>query len=231
VAGFLVSEGIVRTRDELRSLAYCSGRGADGANTYNVLDAELQGPARHAASSLRRSLTTSSSCGLCGKARIEDVRTVIGHCVADDDLRLDVRDLLDLPERLRSAQEVFDRTGGLHAAGLFDATTGALLVVREDIGRHNAVDKVIGWALREDRLPLRQGVLVVSGRASFELVQKAAMAGLPVLCAVSAASSLAAELADETGMTLAGFVRGDRLVVYAGAQRVVLDAACSAVTA
>jgi FdhD protein len=189
-------------------------------NTYNVLDVTLAPGVAAPDPSLERSFYTTSSCGLCGKASIDAVRTHSRWTVADDDLALPADLLATFPDRLREHQEVFDRTGGLHAAGLFDGTTGELLVVREDVGRHNAVDKVVGWALTDGRLPLRGTVLMVSGRASFELTQKALMAGIPVLAAVSAPSSLAAGLAEESGITLVGFLRGSSMVVYSRPERV-----------
>jgi FdhD protein len=157
---------------------------------------------------------------VCGKASIEAVRTKSRFDVRADDSTVDASVLARLPDRLRAQQRTFDRTGGIHAAGLFTAA-GEPVCVREDVGRHNAVDKVVGWALREGRLPLRGHVLLVSGRASFELVQKASMAGIPVLAAVSAPSTLAADLADDAGLTLVGFLRGPGMNVYAGARRVV----------
>ena len=156
---------------------------------------------------------------MCGKASIDAVRTRSTFEVAADDSTVDARVLAVLPERLRERQRNFDRTGGLHAAGLF-TSDGEVVCVREDVGRHNAVDKVVGWALREQRLPLRGHVLMVSGRASFELVQKASMAGIPVLAAVSAPSTLAADLAEETGLTLVGFLRDPSMNVYTAAHRV-----------
>ena len=171
--------------------------------------------------SLQRSFYTTSSCGVCSKASIDQVRTQSVYSVREDPVRLDSQLLTTFPTVLRAEQDVFEATGGLHAAGLFDGESGELLVLREDVGRHNAVDKVVGWALTQGRVPLVGTVLMVSGRASFELTQKALMAGIPALAAVSAPSSLAAELAAEVGMTLIGFLRGNSMVIYAGAERVV----------
>jgi len=218
-AGFLVSEGVVGGEDDLLGIRYCAGATDDGANTYNVLDVALAEGVEPPDTSLERNFYTTSSCGLCGKASLDAVRTSARWAVRDDPLHLSRDLLVSLPDRLREAQRVFERTGGLHAAGLFTAG-GELLCVREDVGRHNAVDKVVGWALRQGRLPLTGTVLLVSGRASFELVQKALMAGIPAMAAVSAPSSLAAELAEDAGLTLVGFLRGTSMNVYAGAQRV-----------
>ena len=218
-AGFLVGEGVVARPDEITTMAYCAGATDEGRNTYNVLDVRLAPGVPVPEASLERNFYTTSSCGLCGKASLDAVRSVARWPPEDDGLRLDPAVLAALPERLRAAQRVFDRTGGLHAAGLFDAD-GAPLCVREDVGRHNAVDKVVGWALRRGMLPLAGTVLLVSGRASFELAQKAVMAGIPALAAVSAPSSLAVDLAVEAGLTLVGFLRGSSMNVYAGAHRV-----------
>jgi Uncharacterized protein required for formate dehydrogenase activity len=220
-AGFLVSEGVITRAEQLSTVRYCAGATEEGLNTYNVLDVTLAPGVAPPDPSLERSFYTTSSCGLCGKASIDAVRTQSAYEVRDDATRIDAVLLSTFPAALRSEQAVFDKTGGLHAAGLFDGVTGTMLVIREDVGRHNAVDKVIGWALKEDRLPLRGTVLMVSGRASFELTQKAMMAGIPLLAAVSAPSSLAAELATEVGMTLVGFMRGSTMVMYAGSERVV----------
>lgn len=217
--GFLVSEGVIGRGDDVRTARYCAGATDEGVNTYNVLDVALSPGIPAPDPSLERNFFTTSSCGLCGKASIDAVRTSSRYSVADDDFLLDPALLVTFPDRLRAQQAVFERTGGLHAAGLFDARTGEMLVLREDVGRHNAVDKVVGWAAKEGLLPLRSMVLMVSGRASFELTQKASMAGIPMLAAVSAPSSLAAELATELGMTLVGFLRGDSMVVYSGAHR------------
>jgi FdhD protein len=217
-AGFLVSEGVVSEADHVRGIRYCAGA-VNGENTYNVLDVDLDPAVPPPDPSLARSFYTTSSCGLCGKASLDAVRTAARWPVADDPVTVTAAALSTLPDALREAQRVFDKTGGLHAAGLFTAS-GDLLAMREDVGRHNAVDKVVGWALREGRLPLRGCVLLVSGRASFELTQKAWMAGIPVLAAVSAPSSLAVDLAEEAGMTLVGFLRGATMNVYAGTHRI-----------
>jgi len=223
-AGFLVSEGVLTRGEHLAAARYCAGATATGPtgppeNTYNVLDVGLAPGVRPPDPALAREFFTSSACGLCGKASIDSVRTRSAFPVAGDPLVVDPGLLTTFPDRLRAAQAIFERTGGLHAAGLFDGRTGDLLVAREDVGRHNAVDKVVGWALQRDLLPLRGTVLMVSGRASFELTQKALMAGIPVLAAVSAPSSLAAELADDAGLTLVGFLRGASMMVYTGAGR------------
>jgi len=224
-AGYLVSEGVITRGDDFNTARYCAGATEDGVNTYNVLDVTLGAGVRPPAPSLERSLLTTSSCGLCGKESIDAVRTTSAFAIADDPVRVDAELLTTFPDQLRAGQNVFEKTGGIHAAGLFDATTGQLLVLREDVGRHNAVDKVIGWAVKENRLPLVGTVLMVSSRASFELTQKALMAGIPMLAAVSAPSSLAAEFAAEVGMTLVGFLRGDSMVIYAGGERIVSDLA------
>ncbi|QDZ14500.1 formate dehydrogenase accessory sulfurtransferase FdhD [Humibacter ginsenosidimutans] len=218
-AGFLVSEGVIARGDEFAAARFCDDGSTQG-NTYNVLDVALAPGVAPPSPALAREFFTTSSCGLCGKASIDAVRTQSRFEVRDDTLRVAIDTLVTLPDRLRAAQDVFESTGGLHAAGLYRADTDEMLVVREDVGRHNAVDKVVGWALTHDLLPLTGTVLMVSGRASFELTQKAAMAGIPMLAAVSAPSSLAVELAIECGMTLVGFLRGESMVVYAGGQRV-----------
>lgn len=219
-AGFLVSEGIVSRGEQFHTAIHCGGAGSGGGeNTYNVLDIALAPGVAPPPPEAARAFYTTSSCGLCGKRSIEAVRTVSSYDVAADTTRVSAQHLVTFPDRLREQQAVFDKTGGLHAAGLFDAATGELLVVREDVGRHNAVDKVVGWALLNNHLPLSGTVLQVSGRASFELVQKAVMAGIPMLTAVSAPSSLAAELAEEAGLTLVGFLRGDSMNVYSHPER------------
>jgi FdhD protein len=188
---------------------------------YNIVDIDLAPGTALPLGSLERTTYTTSACGVCGKSSIEAVRANAHWSVQSDPVRISPQILYSLPTKLRAGQKLFAKTGGLHAAGLF-TSEGELLCVREDVGRHNAVDKVVGWAVRADRLPLRGHLLAVSGRASFELVQKAGAAGIPLLAAVSAPSSLAVELARESGMTLAGFVRGESANVYTGADRISL---------
>ena len=220
-AGFLVSEGVVSERKHIEAIRYCAGKDENGENTYNVLDVELAEGVEPPDTSLQRNFYTTSSCGLCGKASLDAVHTVAQWEVRDDPLLLTPEVITSFPDRLREAQRVFQRTGGLHAAGLFDSE-GELLCLREDVGRHNAVDKLVGWALLAETLPLRSTVLQVSGRASFELAQKALMAGIPAMTAVSAPSSLAVELAEDAGLTLVGFLRGSSMNVYTGAHRLGL---------
>jgi FdhD protein len=221
-AGFLFTEGLLSPVVDLRQIRMCDENVADA--TLEVADlpspAELERAtdARRAQRKAQRNFLTTSACGVCGKESIDAIRVRSRYDLTADQLQVSPVVLAGLPDRLREAQRVFASTGGLHAAGLFTAD-GSLAVLREDVGRHNAVDKVIGWALRAGRLPLSGHILMVSGRASFELVQKAAVAGIPVLAAVSAPSSLAADLAEETGMTLVGFLRGNSMNGYTGLQR------------
>ncbi len=227
-AGFLVSEGVVSRGDQFRSAIHCGGPGTTGLlagaaeNTYNVLDVSLAPGVAPPDPDLARNFYTTSSCGLCGKASIDAVHTVSSYDVGVDEATVTAEALGGFPDELRRRQDVFEKTGGLHAAALFDAATGELLVVREDVGRHNAVDKAVGWALLNDRLPLTGTVLQVSGRASFELAQKAVMAGIPILAAVSAPSSLAVELAESSGLTLVGFLRGASMNIYTRPDRIAL---------
>jgi FdhD protein len=218
--GFLLTEGVIRSVQDISTARYCDSVDDDGRNTYNVLDLALAPGVAAPVVGIERNFYTTSSCGVCGKASIDAVRTKTSYEPGADTAPVRPEVLASLPDVLRAAQKVFDKTGGLHAAGLFTAD-GELRCVREDVGRHNAVDKVIGWALREELVPLSGHVLMVSGRASFELVQKALMAGIPTLAAVSAPSTLAAELAAESGMTLVGFLRGATMNVYTGAERIV----------
>lgn len=217
--GFLLSEGVIGARSDIAVARYCDGRDDSGRNTYNVLDVALADGVAPPDTGVERNFYTTSSCGVCGKAALDAVKLRTRFPPGDSTLTVDTQVLAQLPDTLRERQRVFAATGGLHAAALFDAA-GTLLSVREDVGRHNAVDKVLGWALQQEMVPLPQHGLLVSGRASFELVQKAAMAGVPFLAAVSAPSSLAAELAEENGMTLVGFLRGASMNLYTGDQRV-----------
>jgi FdhD protein len=218
--GFLLTEGVIGEREDISAARYCAGTGPDGRNTYNVLEVSLSPGVAPPEVGVERNFYTTSSCGVCGKAALDAVKLRTRYSPADDACTVSADVLVTMPDKLRAAQKVFDSTGGLHGAGLFTAD-GELLVAREDVGRHNAVDKVVGWAVQAGRIPLRGTVLMVSGRASFELVQKATMAGVPMLAAVSAPSSLAAELADEQGLTLVGFLRGDSMNVYTGDQRIL----------
>jgi FdhD protein len=218
--GFLLTEGVIGDREDIGTARYCDSVDESGKNTYNVLDLSLAEGVPAPDTGVERNFYTTSSCGVCGKAALDAVKLKTRFSPASDPLRLSPTILTKLPDALREAQRVFESTGGLHAAGLFQAD-GTMLVVREDVGRHNAVDKVMGWALLQQLVPLTGTVLLVSGRASFELVQKAAMAGVPLLAAVSAPSSLAVELAEESGMTLIGFLRGEEMNVYTGIERLV----------
>lgn len=217
--GFLLTEGVITSADDIATARYCDSLDDAGRNTYNVLDLALAPGVAPPDDSVERRFYTTSSCGVCGKASLDAVRTRTAFSPAQDPVTLDAEVLFGLPDALRAAQKVFDSTGGLHGAGLFRAD-GTLLAVREDVGRHNAVDKVVGHALLSGAVPAAGTVLMVSGRASFELTQKAVMAGIPALAAVSAPSSLAAEMAEDAGMTLIGFLRGRSMNIYAGASRV-----------
>ena len=218
--GFLLTEGVIGAPSDVATARYCDSVDDTGRNTYNVLDVALGPGVAPPDVGVERNFYTTSSCGVCGKAALDAVRLSTRFPPGDDPVAVATTTLSKLPDALRDAQRIFDSTGGLHAAGLFTAD-GELLVAREDVGRHNAVDKTLGRALLDGRVPAAGTVLMVSGRASFELVQKAGMAGVPVLAAVSAPSSLAVELAVDLGMTLVGFLRGERMNVYAGTQRVL----------
>jgi FdhD protein len=215
-AGFLFTEGIVTKRAQIAGLDYVIEDGAE--NRGNVVRAVVSQEVAPDFEKMKRHFFAASSCGICGKASIDSVRSRT-LAPPNPTFRLEAEILVRLPEELRASQAVFGRTGGLHAAALFDAK-GTLLVLREDIGRHNAVDKVIGWALQENRVPLNDVVMLVSGRGGFEIVQKAIVAGVPIVASVSAPSSLAVQLARELNQTLIGFLRGRRFVIYAGEERI-----------
>lgn len=218
VRGLLYSERIITERSDILLARYCAGSGADAVNSYNVLDVTLASQIS-APAAVRRNVMTTSACGICGTTSIDQVLRESPYEM-DRDVQVAAELVLSAPIRLRQQQRAFDRTGGLHAAGLLRLNS-EMVCVREDVGRHNAVDKVIGWAIEQQLLPLRQMILAVSGRASFELTQKAVLAGIPVLAAVSAPSSLAAELAEEAGLTLVGFVRGETMNVYTHPERII----------
>jgi FdhD protein len=212
-AGFLHTEGLVAATGDVRSVRYCSVPREE--QQYNVVTVDLARP--YDADLLQRNFYTTSSCGICGKASLDSISVRCAPVADGPEVSEAV--VVELPGRLREAQRLFDRTGGLHAAGLFD-TGGRLLELREDVGRHNAVDKLVGHALLAGMLPLSERVLMVSGRLSFEIVQKAAVAGIPVVCAVSAPSSLAVDAGRRFGMTLVGFLRGSRFNIYTGPERI-----------
>jgi FdhD protein len=216
-AGFLHSEGIVTSRNEITGISYCIDPSVEQEQRYNIVNVALTANTGRPIDRLERHFTMTSACGVCGKASIEALATRATRI--DDPVKADLSLVGDLPQKMRDAQRVFASTGGLHASALFDRK-GKLLVLREDVGRHNALDKIVGWALLAGKLPLRGCMLLVSGRASYELLQKSIVAGIPIVCAVSAPSSLAVELAKEFGVTLLGFVRGRRANVYAGRERI-----------
>ena len=214
-AGFLLTEGVIKSAKDLFDITTCVAPA--GAGKGNAVDVALARPGAVDLEKLTRHVFTSSSCGICSQTSIDAVLRVRKPLA--DRVRIEARTLLALPARLAEKQTAFHTTGGLHACALFDRT-GKLLALREDVGRHNALDKLIGWALLEKRTPLRGHIALLSGRASFEMMQKAHAAGIPVVAAISAPSSLAVEFARTSGQTLAGFVRGGSMNVYAGAQRI-----------
>jgi FdhD protein len=215
--GFLLSEGIIRARSEVIGISYCVDPAVDAQQRYNIVNVELASGAQRPLERLERHFTMNSACGVCGKATIEALQTRARRI--EDPVRVGFESITALPRKMRQAQRVFAATGGLHASALFDAK-GNLLALREDVGRHNALDKISGWALMSDRVPLSGCVVLVSGRASYELVQKSIVAGIPIVCAVSAPSSLAVNLANAFGVTLLGFVRDGRANIYACPERI-----------
>ena len=215
-SGFLYGEGLVRRREDVAEISYCQ---TDEPQKYNIVLVKLRPGAPFDPDALSRNFYMSSSCGVCGKASLEAVEVRGCEQIPDEGLSLDPAMLSGLPEKLRAEQGLFDRTGGIHAAGRFDES-GELISVREDVGRHNAVDKVVGEAFLAGELPLGRTVLAVSGRTSFEIMQKALAAGIPLVVAVGAPSSLAVDLARSFNMSLLGFTRSDRFNVYAGAGRI-----------
>jgi FdhD protein len=217
-AGFLYGEGIVSSPEDIKKISYCVDSDIDAEQQYNIVNVELRGGREYDLRSLERHFYTTSACGVCGKASLEQLE-LRGCPVISQGPEVSAGTIYSLPGKLREAQGLFDATGGLHAAALFDKK-GELLALREDVGRHNATDKLVGWALLEGRLPLADHVVMVSGRSSFEILQKCLTAGVPIVCAISAPSSLAVDVAKEFGMTLVGFLREGRFNVYAGSDRI-----------
>jgi len=214
VTGFLFAERLIRSADDIAAIEHC----ADAVDRENVVSVSLADPQVTArVRQRRRDLASTSSCGVCGRQSIDDLTCDLPRVA--DGINVPAATIARMPERLRASQRAFDETGGLHAAGLF-ATDGALLDLAEDVGRHNAVDKVIGRAVLHRQVPLADAMLCVSGRTSFEIVQKVVVAGIPILAAVSAPSTLAIDLASRAGVTLVGFIRGDGFNVYSGAERI-----------
>ncbi|MDQ3985762.1 MAG: formate dehydrogenase accessory sulfurtransferase FdhD [Actinomycetota bacterium] len=219
-AGFLYGEGILSTPRDIGTISYCTDPSVDEEQLFNIVNVLLRAPALPDLRALERHFYTSSACGVCGKASLDSLE-LRGCTAVGAGPTVKGPTLHELPARLRSAQGIFEHTGGLHAGGLFDKE-GNLVALREDVGRHNAVDKLVGWALLNDKLPLDEHILMVSGRASYEILQKAVAARIPIVCAVSAPSSLAVATADRFGITLVGFLRDARYNVYTGSERILL---------
>ena len=216
-AGFLYGEGIISSPEDVKKISYCVDPDLDAEQQYNIVNVELRGDRDYDLRSLERHFYTTSACGVCGKASLEQLE-LRGCPVIPSGPEVSAEVVYSLPEKLREAQGLFEATGGLHAAALFYAE-GELVALREDVGRHNATDKLVGWALLEGRLPLSGQIVMVSGRSSFEILQKCLTAGVPVVCAVSAPSSLAVDVARQFNITLIGFLRGNRFNVYSGHER------------
>jgi FdhD protein len=217
-AGFLYGEGILSSPEDIKKISYCVDPDLDAEQQYNIVNVELKGDRDYDLKPLERHFYTTSACGVCGKASLEQLE-LRGCSVIPPGPEISSETIYALPEKLREAQGLFEATGGLHAAALFDAE-GNLVAVKEDVGRHNATDKLVGWALLEGRLPLSDHIVMVSGRSSFEILQKCLAAGVPVVCAISAPSSLAVDVARQFNMTLIGFLRGNRFNLYAGFDRI-----------
>ena len=219
-AGFLYAEGVVSSRKDIDRISYCVDPNVDGEQRYNIVNVALRQGLSVDLQPLERHFFTTSACGVCGKASLDALR--LRECpMIPKGPEVSAEVIYSLQEQLRSAQRVFSTTGGLHAAALFN-TQGQLLSVQEDVGRHNALDKLVGSALLSDELPLSNHIVMVSGRSSFEILQKCLVAGVPIICAVSAPSSLAVALAREFGITLVGFLRGERFNIYAGRERLAI---------
>jgi FdhD protein len=219
--GFLLTEGVIKDATDVISVRYSASELDESAQT-NVVQVDLKPSVKFEAERLQRHFYTSSSCGVCGKTSLDMVQTASFFWLKKEIPRVKSAVLMNFPEKLRALQTVFDTTGAIHAAALFD-TEGSLVALREDVGRHNALDKLIGWAMQNKRLPLSHSILLVSGRSSFELVQKALMAGIPILAAVGAPSSLAVQLAIENDMTVVGFLKNNRFNIYSGFERIDIN--------
>jgi FdhD protein len=217
-AGFLYGEGIVSSQEDIEKISYCVDPDVDAEQQYNIVNVELRGAREYDLRPLERHFYTTSACGVCGKASLEQLE-LRGCPAVPPGPEVAAETIYSLPEKLRAAQGLFEATGGLHAAALFDAQ-GELVALREDVGRHNATDKLVGWALLEGRLPLGGHIVMVSGRSSYEILQKCLAAGVPIVCAVSAPSSLAVDVARQFDMTLVGFLRNNRFNVYSVPERV-----------
>jgi FdhD protein len=217
-AGFLYGEGIVSSPEDVKRISYCVDPDVDAEQQYNIVNVELREGRDYDLRTLERHFYTTSACGVCGKASLEQLE-LRGCPVIGPGPEMAPEKIYGLPEKLREAQGLFEATGGLHAAALFDAE-GELVALREDVGRHNATDKLVGWALLEGRLPLGDHAVMVSGRSSFEILQKCLTAGVPIVCAISAPSSLAVDVARRFNITLVGFLRGNRFNVYSAPERV-----------
>jgi FdhD protein len=217
-AGFLYGEGIVSSPEDIKKISYCVDPEVDTEQQYNIVNVELRAGRKYDPRPLERHFYTTSACGVCGKASLEQLE-LRGCPVIPPGPEIAAEKIYGLPQKLREAQGLFEATGGLHAAALFDAE-GDLIALREDVGRHNATDKLIGWALLDGRLPLSNHAVMVSGRSSFEILQKCLTAGVPIVCAISAPSSLAVDVARRFNITLVGFLRGNRFNVYSAPERV-----------
>jgi len=218
-AGFVLNERILRDPRAIAQISYCIDPAVDAEQRYNIVNVRIDADALPDMTRFERHFAMTSACGVCGRANLDELRD-LGVEPLSDKLRIQIERLYELPERMRAAQRIFASTGGLHAAALFDER-GELQAVREDIGRHNALDKLVGWGSMTNRLPFSDTILCVSGRAGYEILQKAAVAGIPIVCAVSAPSSLAVELACEFNITLVGFLRGTRANIYSASERII----------
>lgn len=217
-AGFLYSEGVIKNQEDIAKISYCVDPKVDGKQRQNIINVSLKSELNPNLTTLERHFLTTSACGVCGKASIESLQ-IKGFSAIPLGLEVSPEIIYSLPDKLNTAQRVFKSTGGLHAAGLFNSE-GKLLKLREDVGRHNALDKLIGSEFLAGQLPLNNLMVMVSGRSSFEILQKCITAGLPIVCAVSAPSSLAVEIAKRFNITLVGFLRGRKFNIYSGVERI-----------